>query len=75
MTVNATEFQLNFSKYLELVLHEDIFITRDGETVAKMVNPQASAVDSLRGLLKGAPDTLSRDAIREDRLKRYDDHV
>ena len=75
MTVNATEFQLNFSKYLELVLHEDIFITRDGKTVAKMVNPQVSAVDSLRGLLKDAPNALSRDAIREDRLKRYDDHV
>ena len=75
MTVNAAEFQTNFARYLELVLHEDIFITRDGKTVAKMVNPQVSAVDSLRGLLKDAPDSLSGDALREDRLKRYDNHV
>ncbi len=75
MTVNVAEFQANFAKYLELVLHEDIFITRDGDTVAKMVNPRSSAVSSLRGLLKNAPDSLSREALREDRLQRYENHV
>ena len=39
MQVTATEFKLNFGKYLEMVVAEDIYITRNGKTVAKMINP------------------------------------
>lgn len=52
MVVTATEFKTNFEKYLELIAQEDIFITYNGKTVAKVVNPQVSAVESLRGILK-----------------------
>ena len=75
MTVNATEFQTNLGKYLDLVVYEDILITRNGKTIAKMIHPQTSAVDSLRGLLRDAPASLSRETIKEERLKRYDHHV
>ena len=37
MVVTATEFKTNFGKYLELIATEDIFITRNGKTVAKVV--------------------------------------
>ena len=40
MVVTATEFKANFGKYLELIAQEDVFITRNGKTVAKVVNPQ-----------------------------------
>lgn len=76
MVVTATEFKTNFGKYLEMVMQEDIFITRNGKTIAKVVNPQVSAVDSIRGLLKGSvPDDIDMDSLREERLSRYDDHV
>lgn len=75
MTVTATDFQSNFRKYLALLAEEDIFITQDGKTVAKVVNPQASAVDSLRGMLKDAPREIDMDSLREERLSRYADHV
>jgi len=75
MTVTATEFKTNFGKYLELVLHEDIFITRNGKTIAKVVNPQVSAVDTIRGMLKSAPNDLDLDSLREERLSKYEDHV
>lgn len=75
MTVTATDFQSNFRKYLALLAEEDIFITQDGKTVAKVVNPQASAVDSLRGMLKDAPRDIDMDSLREERLSRYADHV
>ena len=52
MIVTATEFKINFGKYLDLVGKEDIFITRNGKTIAKVINPQVSAVDSIRGILK-----------------------
>lgn len=75
MVVTATEFKTNFGKYLGLLSQEDIYITRNGKTIAKVINPQVSAVDSLRGMLKGAPADLDRDDIREVRLSRYEDHM
>lgn len=75
MVVTATEFKTNFGKYLELVAQEDVFITRNGKTIAKVINPQVSAVDSLRGLLKNAPSDLDLDSVREERLTKYEDHV
>lgn len=72
MTVTATEFKTNFGKYMEMVSFEDIFITKNGKTVAKLVNPHISAVDSLSGILAGkVPTDLDRHSIREDRLSKY----
>ena len=75
MIVTATEFKTNFGKYLELIAKEDIFITRNGKTIAKVVDPQISAVDSLRGMLKDVPADLDQDSIKEERLSKYEDHV
>ena len=36
MIVTATEFKTNFGKYLDMLRSEDIFITRNGKTVAKI---------------------------------------
>ena len=58
MIVTATEFKTNFGKYLDMIAKEDIFITRNGKTIAKVVNPQISAVDSLRGMLKDIPSDM-----------------
>ena len=68
MVVTATEFKANFGKYLELIAKEDIFITRNGKTVAKVVNPQISAVDSLHGMLGGISSDIDMDSLREERL-------
>ena len=75
MIVTATEFKTNFGKYLDMLTKEDIFITRNGKTMAKVINPQVSAVDSLRGMLKNAPSDIDMDSLREERLSKYEDHV
>lgn len=75
MIVTATEFKTNFGKYLEMSTKEDIFITRNGKTIAKVINPQVSAVDSLRGMLKNVPSDIDLDSLREERLSKYEDHV
>ena len=75
MVVTATEFKANFGKYLELIAREDVFITRNGKTVAKVVNPQISAVDSLRGMLGGISPDTDMDSLREERLLKYENHV
>ena len=72
MTVTATEFKTNFGRYLDLLPYEDIFITRNGKTVAKLVNPHVSAVDQITGILAGEVSAdLDEKALREDRLSRY----
>lgn len=72
MIVTATEFKTNFGKYLDLLNSEDIFITRNGKTIAKMVNPNISAVDSISGLLAGKlPDNFDTKDLREERLEKY----
>ena len=72
MQVTATEFKLNLGKYLDLVLTEDIWVTKNGKTVAKLINPNVSSVDSISGVLAGkvSPE-LDRHALREERLSRY----
>lgn len=75
MIITATEFKTNFGKYLELVSlsQEDIFITENGKTVAKVSNPRVSAVDRISGVLEGlVPDDLDRTDIRKERLKKYE---
>lgn len=72
MIVTATEFKTNFGKYLDMLRSEDIFITRNGKTVAKMVNPNVSAVDSISGMLAGKlADDYDAKMLREERLVKY----
>lgn len=75
MQITATEFKLNLGRYLDLVLTEDIWISRNGKTVAKLINPNVSSVDSISGILKGkVPDDLDRHSMREERTARYEMH-
>ncbi len=72
MFVSVTDFHANMDKYLAMVSQQDIFLTMDGKPVAQMIQPKASAVDSLRGLLKHAPADITAKSIREERLGRYE---
>lgn len=72
MQVTTAEFKLNLGKYLELVLTEDIWITKNGKAVAKLINPNVSAVDAISGTLAGkVPADLDRHTLREERLSKY----
>lgn len=70
MIVPATEFKSNFGHYLKIVEKEDVFITKNGKTVARMSNPRTSAVDRLSGILKGRiPEDADRHQVKEARLE------
>ncbi len=73
MVITATEFKTNFGKYLDMVsANEDVYITKNGKMVAKMVNPNVSAVDTLSGLLAGKlPEDFDKKMMREERLTKY----
>ena len=73
MQITATEFKLNLGKYLSLVLTEDIWITRNGKLIAKMVNPNITSVDAISGVLAGkVPADSDRPFLKEERISRYE---
>jgi len=72
MYVTATELKANFGKYLELITKEDIFITKNGKTIAKLVDPTTSIVSELRGIISLPEGIDDKDLIRDARLKRYE---
>lgn len=71
MTVTATEFKMNFGKYLELSSVEDIFITKNNKTVARVCNPRNDKVASLNALAGIASNMgqLSDEGIKRGRLE------
>ncbi len=75
MTVTSTEFKNNFNKYIAMIATEDLFITENGETIARVVNARKTAVDTLRGLLRNAPHDTQAETIREERLSKYEDNA
>ena len=76
MIVTVAEFQNNFNKYLDMIAEEDIFITNNGKTIAKVINSQMSAADALRGMLKKeVPIDIDLNSLREERLSKYENNV
>ena len=72
MVVTATEFKSNLGKYLAVLVTEDVYITKNGKTVAKVSNPNVSAVDAISGILAGKlPPDYDAKALREERLDKY----
>ena len=39
MIVTATEFKTNLGKYLEMATSQDIFITKNGKSIARLTSP------------------------------------
>lgn len=71
MIVTATEFKMNFGKYLELVAQQDIFITKNGKSIARVTNPNVNKAELLDSLVGVIPDiSFDEDSIREERLSR-----
>ena len=72
MEITATEFKTKFGYYLDLVPTQDIWIKKNGKPVARLVNPNVSAVDSISGILKGKVDeTIDRHSLLDERISHY----
>lgn len=71
--VNATDFQNNFGKYLQLVqTGEEVIILRNGKEVARMISHDRSVsflTDSLVGVLK---NDYNDKVEKAERMSRYE---
>lgn len=66
----ATEFKMNFGKYLLLAETEDIYITKNGKVVAKLTNPNQDRVDIANSLFGILPSDISVEDARNERLEK-----
>jgi prevent-host-death family protein len=69
--VTATELKSNLGKYLTLSMSEDVYITKNGRSIAKLTAPdsdKAAILDELVGIIPD--DGVSLDEIRNERLGR-----
>ena len=68
MSITVTELKSNLSKYLLLAASEDIYITRNGKTIAKLTNPYQDRLDIAESLFGSVPSTMTLEEAREERL-------
>ena len=70
MSITATELKTNLSKYLLLAATEDIYITRNGKTVARLTSPYQNKTDILDALYGSLPDDITEEEARNERLEQ-----
>lgn len=72
MIVTATEFKTNLGKYLEMAMKQDIFITKNGKSIARLTSPtvnKLAVLDSLVGIVSEG-SAMDEETIRKERLAR-----
>lgn len=72
MIVTATEFKKNLGKYLTLAAKEDIYITKNGKSIAKLTSPIYDKVEMAKSLFGILPADASLEQAREERLSRHE---
>ncbi|MCD8074430.1 MAG: type II toxin-antitoxin system prevent-host-death family antitoxin [Lachnospiraceae bacterium] len=70
MSITATELKSNLSKYLFLAATEDVFITRNGKTIAKLTSPYQNKLDIVDSLYGSIPSDITLEEAREERLDK-----
>lgn len=70
LSITATEFKQNLGKYLTLAATEDIYITKNGIIIAKLVSPHQDKLKMVEELFGSVPDTLTLEEVREERLRK-----
>ena len=72
MIVTATEFKTNLGKYLDMAASQDIFITKNGKSIARLTSPAVNKLALLDDLVGIVPQEKAMDenTIREERLSR-----
>lgn len=70
MSITATELKAHLSKYLLLSATEDIYVTRNGKTIAKLTNPFQNRVDIVNSLYGIIPSDLTLEEARDERLNQ-----
>ena len=72
MTITATEFKANLGKYLEMVDEQEIIITKNGKSIARLSKPESEKIHFLNALVGVASnlEIQDKDDLRQERLSK-----
>lgn len=71
MEITATELKNNIGKYLALAATHDIYITKNGKSIAKLTSAAADKIALLDSLVGIIPDKgMTLDDIKRERLEK-----
>ena len=70
MSITATELKANLGKYLLMAATEDVYVTRNGRTVAKLTSPYQNKLDTVNSLFGSIPAGMTLEESKEERLNR-----
>jgi len=68
MTVSLSELKVNVGKYVDLSDAQDIYITKNGKQVAKIVSTKIDRVAMMESLFGIIPRDVDMDAERMERI-------
>ena len=68
MVITATELKLKLGKYLLLAATEDIYISKNGKTIARLTSPCQGKIETVDALYGSIPDTMTLEEATEERL-------
>lgn len=67
--ISVSELKTNPGKYVAMAQNEDVFITKNGKIVVKLVTAREDKVAAAKSLFGILPSTADLDKAREERLK------
>lgn len=68
MQVSVSELKTNVGKYIDLAVIQDIFITKNGKQVAKIVSTKIDKVAAMKSVFGAIPATADLEKAKESRL-------
>jgi prevent-host-death family protein len=68
MQISVSELKLNIGKYLSLAEMQDIFITKNGKHVAKIVSTKVDKVAEMKSVFGAIPADADLDKAKCGRL-------
>lgn len=72
MIITATEFKNNIGKYLALAAKEDIYITKNGKKIAKLISIKQDKIEMAKSLFGILPADVTLEQARRERLRRHE---
>lgn len=69
MQVSISELKINIGKYIELAEGQDIFITKNGKQVAKIVSTKIDKVSAMKSIFGAIPPAADLNRAKAERLQ------
>jgi prevent-host-death family protein len=69
MQISLSELKINVGKYVDMASEQDIFITKNGKQVAKLVSTKIDRVSAMRSVFGAIPEDADLDTAKSERLR------